>query len=300
MASDDEGRPLKLGTRGSALARTQSGHVASAVTAATGRPVELVIIRTRGDQVQDRPLAEVGGKGLFTKEIEEALLDGSIDLAVHSFKDMPTESPAGLVFGAVPERADPHDALVGARLADLPEGAVVGTGSVRRRLQLLAARPDLEIRGIRGNVDTRIEKVARGEYAAAVLACAGLERLGRSEAIAERLSSAVMVPAPAQGALAVQCRADDAATLRALGAIHCGLSAARVAVERAYLAAVSGGCDAPAACLAWFEGGELVAEAFHASDPQDPATGRRATLRGSPLHAETLGRALAKRVMARG
>lgn len=287
---------LKLGTRGSELARTQSGHVAAALAAATGCAVELVIIRTRGDAVQDRPLAEVGGKGLFTKEIEDALLDGSIDLAVHSFKDMPTASPRGLRFGAVPEREDPSDALVGGRLDDLPVGAVVGTGSVRRRLQLLAVRPDLDIRGIRGNVDTRIEKLRRGEYRAIVLAAAGLRRLGRGEVIDQLLPTSVMVPAPAQGALAVQCRSEDREIAAMLESIHHAPTAACVAVERAFLEAASGNCNAPTACLARWDGDLLVAEAFLATDPEDARTGRRLTLRADPLHGVALGRELARRL----
>jgi hydroxymethylbilane synthase len=289
---------LRLGTRGSELARTQSGHVAAALTAATGLPVELVVIRTRGDAVQDRPLAEVGGKGLFTKEIEDALLAGEIDLAVHSFKDMPTESPRGLRFGAVPVREDPSDVLVGARLADLPQGAIVGTGSVRRRLQLLAARPDLEIRGIRGNVDTRIEKQRRGDYAAIVLAAAGLRRLGRGDAIAEVLPPSVMVPAPAQGALAVQCRSDDAHTGAALEAIHDAPTAACVGVERAFLEAIAGNCNAPAACLATWTGDLLSACAFFATDAEDPRSARRLELRADALHGVALGRELARRLTA--
>jgi hydroxymethylbilane synthase len=290
---------LRLGTRGSELARTQSGHVAAAITAATGRQVELVIVRTRGDAVQDRPLAQVGGKGLFTKELEEALLAGEVDLAVHSFKDMPTESPRGLRFGAVPEREDPADVLVGRPLAALAAGAVVGTGSLRRKLQILGARPDLVVHGIRGNVDTRIEKLRRGEYDAIVLAAAGVRRLGRASVIDERLPTEVMVPAPAQGALAVQCRADDRDTGAALETIHHAPTAACVAVERAFLEAVSGNCNAPSACLAVWEGDLLRADAYYAADPEDPRSGRRLTLRADGLHAVALGRELARRLTTR-
>ncbi len=200
---------LRLGTRGSLLARTQSQHVADAIAAATGRQVELIIITTRGDQIRDRPLQQVGGKGLFTKEIEDAMLSHEIDLAVHSMKDMPTESPSGLTITAVPERVDPRDALVGATLDELARGAVVGTGSVRRAMQLRALRPDLEIRGIRGNVDTRIRKQRDGDYHAIVLAIAGLTRLRRTGEVAEAFGVSIMIPAVGQGALAVQCRSDD-------------------------------------------------------------------------------------------
>ena len=165
---------LRLGTRGSLLAKTQSGHVAAAITAATGVPVDLVVIKTTGDRVVDRPLQQVGGKGLFTKEIEQALLDGDVDLAVHSMKDMPTDNPPGLCIACVPERVSPADVLVGGSLDSLRQGAVVGTGSVRRALQLRSLRPDLEVRGIRGNVDTRVQKQQDGQYDAIVLASARL------------------------------------------------------------------------------------------------------------------------------
>lgn len=243
-------QPLRLATRGSQLARTQSQHVAHAITASTGRSVELVIVRTRGDAITDRPLAQVGGKGLFTKEIEDALLQGVADLAVHSMKDMPTDAPDGLVFGAVPSRVDPRDVLVGATLDDLPMGAVVGTGSARRVAQLRHLRPDLDIRGIRGNVDTRVRKVREGEYQAIVLAAAGLDRLGRRADIAQALSPEQMLPAVGQGALAVQVRADDAETLEILRAIHDPETGVCVQAERAFLAAVAGGCSVPAACHA--------------------------------------------------
>lgn len=236
-----------LGTRGSALALAQSQQVADRVTAATGRAVRLEVIRTRGDQVQDKPLAQVGGKGLFTAELEEALRDGSIDFAVHSLKDLPTEDPQGLTLGALPARVDPRDALVGAALDQLPAGAVVGTGSLRRRTQLLAARPDLDVRDIRGNVDTRLAKRDRGDYAAIVLAMAGLQRLGLQRDDLHPLSVEQMVPAVGQGALGVQCRAGDAEVLDALGAIDDPGTRRCVLAERAFLAEFGGGCNVPVA-----------------------------------------------------
>lgn len=297
---------LRLGTRGSALARTQSGHVAAAVTAATGVAVELVIIKTRGDQVTDRPLQALvepgeggdiaGGKGLFTKEIEEALLRREIDFAVHSLKDLPTADPDGLEIAAIPERADPRDALVGARLADLPPGALVGTGSVRRTLQLRALRPDLEVRGIRGNVDTRVEKQRRGEYAAVLLALAGLSRLGRASDATEVLSVEQMIPAVGQGALAVQCRRDSSEVKRVLDAIHHPPTAICVAAERAFLQQVSGGCSAPAACHARWIDGTVVADGVWSADERGPL--RRAQLRSDPLHVQALGIELARRLMS--
>ena len=288
-------KTLRLGTRGSLLARTQSQQVADALTAATGVPVELVIITTRGDRIVDRPLQQVGGKGLFTKEIEEALLAGDVDLAVHSMKDMPTEGPRGLVIASVPERVDPRDALIGAPLADLGPGAVVGTGSVRRALQLRALRPDLEIRGIRGNVDTRIAKQRAGDYDAIVLAMAGLARLGRTDVVDEALGSEAMVPAVGQGALAVQARRGDTAVLSVLEAIHHEPTAVCVAAERSFLEAVSGGCSAPAACHVVADGDHIVADGVWAASEDGP--GRRLRLRSDPLHAVPLGRDLAQQLI---
>ena len=289
-------KALRLGTRGSLLARTQSGHVATAITEATGVPVELVIIKTKGDRVTDRPLQAVGGKGLFTKEIEDALLAEDVDLAVHSMKDMPTDNPAGLVIAAVPERVDPRDVLVGARLDDLAAGAVVGTGSVRRALQLRAARPDLEIRGIRGNVDTRIAKQQAGEYDAIVLAAAGLERLGRTYVITETLAVDRCIPAVGQGALAVQARKNDRDTLKLLEAIHHEQTGICIAAERAFLEEVSGGCSAPAAAHCWTDGDEIVALGVWAADEHSQA--HRMQVRSDPLHAHPLGRDLARKLKA--
>lgn len=289
---------VRLGTRGSLLATTQSGLVAAELRRRTGADVELVIVKTRGDQVQDRPLAQVGGKGLFTKELEDALLAGEIDFAVHSMKDMPTDSPPGLVIASVPPREDPRDVLVGSSLAGLPPGAVVGTGSVRRALQLKAARPDLEIRGIRGNVDTRIEKQRRGEYAAVVLALAGLSRLGRAADATAVLSVVEMVPAVGQGALAVQARRDDRATLGLLESVHHEDTAVCVAAERAFLAEISGGCSAPAACHARWEDGAVVVDAVFAATDAGPL--HRATLRGDRLHVHALGTELARRLKDAG
>jgi hydroxymethylbilane synthase len=285
---------LRLGTRGSQLATTQSGLVARALTEATGRPVELVIIRTRGDNVTDRPLQDVGGKGLFTKEIEDALLAGEVDFAVHSMKDMPTENPEGLVIAAVPERADPRDVLVGSTLSALPSGAVVGTGSVRRSLQLRSLRPDLEVRGIRGNVDTRIEKQRRGEYAAVMLALAGLTRLGRAGDATEALDVQQMIPAVGQGALAIQCRRDDREVLALLESIHHRETGICVAAERAFLQEVSGGCSAPAACHARFVDRVVVAEGVWGADDRGPLV--RARLQSDPLHVTPMGIELARKL----
>jgi hydroxymethylbilane synthase len=259
-------RTWRLATRGSQLARAQSTLVAKALEAAIGEPVELLIVRTRGDAITDRPLSQVGGKGLFTKEIEEALYAGDADFAVHSLKDLPTDDPPGLIVAATPERADPRDVLVGATLDALKPGAVVGTGSARRRLQLLARRPDLEVRGIRGNVDTRIAKQVRGEYDAVVLAAAGLDRLGRGDEALQRLDPAVMCPAVGQGALAIQCREDDAAMRERLAHLHDATTGIAITAERAFLDALQGGCSVPAACHAVVDGDQLTIRGFFGRD----------------------------------
>jgi len=287
---------LKLGTRGSLLATTQSRQVATAITEATGWSVDLVIISTRGDRVQDRPLQEVGGKGLFTAELEEALRSGAVDLAVHSLKDMPTDDAPGLTIQAIPRREDPRDVLVGSALDALAPGAVVGTGSIRRRLQLLRLRPDLQIRGIRGNVDTRIQKVRDGLYDAVVLAAAGLARLGRLDEADHVFAVEEMVPAVGQGALAVQCRREDPRVQRVLDAVHHPETATCVAAERSFLHTVSGGCSAPAACHAVVDGELIRADAFWA--PDEGSAGRREIMRTDPMHVVAMGRALARSIVS--
>ena len=253
--------PLRLATRGSALALTQSRQVADALSAAHGGlAVGLVVVTTTGDRVQDRPLHEIGGKGLFTKEVELALLAGEADFAVHSFKDVPVTMPlvaraeAELVVAAVPRREDSRDALVtpgGVGVADLKHGASVGTTSLRRRAQLLALRPDLRILPLRGNVDTRLGRVADGDFDATVLAVAGLKRLGRwDEATMRALEFDAMLPAAGQGALALQCRRDDDGTRRLLSALDDEPTSRCVAVERDLVTALHGDCTSPIGALA--------------------------------------------------
>jgi hydroxymethylbilane synthase len=245
---------VRVGTRGSALARVQTEHVVGLLRAAwPDLECELRPIVTQGDRTQasGEPLPEIGGKGLFTAELEAALRDGEIDLAVHSLKDLPTEDPPGIALGAVCEREDVRDCLVardGLTLAALPSGAVVGTSSLRRAAQLRALRPDLEVRSIRGNVDTRIRKVHEGEFDAVVLAAAGIRRLGVEDVVTEYLDD--MLPAPGQGALAVQCRADDADVLELLAAIDDAPARAATSAERAFLRALGAGCTAPVAAHA--------------------------------------------------
>ncbi len=254
---------LRIGSRGSPLALAQAEETKRRLLALRpGLAVEIVVIRTTGDRVRDRPLAEVGGKGLFTKELEEALLGGGIDLAVHSCKDMPTWLPDGLCIGAILPRVDPRDALIArevTRLADLPAGAVVGTASLRRQAQILHLRPDVTVLTLRGNVGTRLDKVASGAVAATLLARAGLERLGLLDKASAVLSTDEMLPAAAQGAIAIECRAGDEPTRNLLGALNHPASADCVSAERAMLAVLEGSCRTPIAGLAEIDGGGRIA-----------------------------------------
>jgi len=227
--------------------------------------IAVMPIRTTGDRVQDRLLAEIGGKGLFTKEIEAALIDRRIDLAVHSLKDMETVLPDGLVIGCVLPRDDPRDALVarhGGRLADLPAGARIGTASLRRSAQLLRLRPDLAVAPIRGNVDTRLAKLAAGEVDALMAAMCGLQRLGRAAVATDILAPETMLPAVGQGALAIECRAGDSRVHRLLAPLHDSPSAACVTAERAMLAALDGSCRTPIAGLATLAGDRITLDAL--------------------------------------
>ena len=246
---------LRIGTRGSRLALAQTELVRQALACAHSElaapgALEVVTIRTTGDLLTDRPLAELGGKGLFCKEIEAALLARRIDCAVHSIKDLPTWLPGGLVVGAVLERADPRDVLIGrppAVIAELPQAALIGTSSVRRKAQLLARRADLRVVDFRGNVDTRLRTLAAGDVDATLLALAGLRRLGIEDAGMVVLTPDEMLPAVGQGAIGIECRADDAATLALLAAIDHPASAVCVRAERALLAALDGSCHTPIA-----------------------------------------------------
>jgi hydroxymethylbilane synthase len=261
-------RPLRIGTRGSPMALRQTalvrdGLVAARPDLAAAGAVEIVTIRTTGDRVQDRLLAEIGGKGLFAKEIEEALIAGNIDLAVHSLKDLETWLPDGLAIACVLPRDDPRDVFLSAKatsLSALPRGARVGTASLRRQAQLLRLRPDLTIVPIRGNVNTRMRKLDAGEVDALVLALCGLERLGEAGRANEVLPREVMLPAVGQGALAIECRARDEALRRLLEPLHDPKSAACVTAERAMLAALDGSCRTPIAGLAEIAGNRLTLE----------------------------------------
>jgi len=239
--------PLRIGTRGSALARTQTEQVASRLREA-GVAVTVEVISTLGDRRHDLPVARLGGDGVFVRELEQALLDGRIDAAVHSLKDLPTAETPGLLLAAIPERASPFDAVVGRsapRLAELPRGATVGTSSIRRVAQLRAIRPDLDIVPLRGNVDSRLRRLDAGDFDAVILAAAGLERLGLAARITEVLRPPTFWPAVSQGALAIQTRADDAASRRAVGVVDDAATRAAVVAERRMLAGLAGGCLAP-------------------------------------------------------
>jgi hydroxymethylbilane synthase len=244
---------LRIATRGSPLALAQSGGIARRIEETLGVETELVEVRTSGDRIENVSLAKLGGKGLFVKEIEEALLEGRADLAVHSAKDLPAAIAPGLVLAAFPERADPRDALVGrgARrgLADLPRGARVGTGSVRRRSQLLAMRPDLEVVPLRGNVDTRLRKLEEEGLDAVILACAGLDRLGLGDRIHERVDPNLLLPSVGQGTLAIEAREGDPLAGDLAAVDHPG-TRAELAAERAFLSRLAGDCNVPLAALA--------------------------------------------------
>jgi len=289
-------RPLRIGTRGSPMALRQTALVRDRLLAAhpdlgaAPGTVEIITIRTTGDQVQDRRLAEIGGKGLFTKEIEEALFAGRIDLAVHSLKDVETWLPEGLEIACVLPRDDPHDAFLSLKaptLAALPKGASIGTASLRRQAQLLRRRPDLTVVPIRGNVNTRLKKLEAGEVDALVLALCGLERLGMAERVTEILSPEVMLPAVGQGALVVERRAADEELRRLLEPLHDQASAACVAAERAMLAALDGSCRTPIAGLAELDGDRLLLEGLLLKP--DGSAEVRARCAGAIGEAESLG-----------
>jgi len=292
---------VTLGTRASALARAQTACVVELLRAAwPDVACDVTLFETQGDRTQasGEPLPEIGGKGLFTLELERALRNREIDLAVHSLQDLPTEEAPSVVVGAVSLREDVRDCLVardGLRLAELPARAVVGTSSLRREAQLRALRPDLEIRSIRGNVDTRVRKVHEGEYDAAVLAAAGIRRLGLEGAVTEWLEPTTILPAPGQGALAVQCRAEDERVLALLAVIDDPSARATTTAERAFLRALGGGCAAPVAAHAVVKGDDVRMEALVSSvDGKDVV---RVSGEGAP---EELGTRLAREALTAG
>ncbi len=284
-------RPLRVATRGSELARWQAHRVATLL----GADTELVVVSTTGDQRADVPIHAVGGTGIFVKEVQQAVLDGRADVAVHSAKDLPaSDTPDGLVLAAVPERADPRDVLVGSTLDALPAGARVATGSVRRRAQLAALRPDLTFAELRGNIATRLDRAA--EHDAVVVAAAALERLGLADRADEYLEPSVLLPQVGQGSLAVECRSDDDDTLARVVAIDDAPLHVALDAERAYLAELGGGCDLPCGALASLDGGQVRVEALLAA--VDGHVVLRATTRDAdPVVA---GRAAAAELMDHG
>jgi hydroxymethylbilane synthase len=293
---------VRIGTRGSQLALRQAEEVAAGLRRAwPGLEVLLVPIRTSGDRLATAHLADVGGKGLFVKEIEDALLEERVDLAVHSLKDLPAERPEGLVLAAFPPREDPRDVLVAkarTRLDALPPGARVGTSSLRRSVQLLAHRPDLRVAPIRGNVDTRIRKLQEGEFDALVLASAGLRRLGLPDATATALDPEVMLPAVGQGTLGVEARADDRRTRELAEALTDAATRTASLAERAFLEAVGGSCTTPLAAYARSGGAGLRLDVFVAT-PDGTRILRDGDV-GDPGAPEALGRRLAGRLLAAG
>ncbi|MEN8204745.1 MAG: hydroxymethylbilane synthase [Pseudomonadota bacterium] len=294
--------PIRIATRKSPLALWQAEHVRDRLLALhPGLQVELLKMSTQGDRILDSPLAKIGGKGLFVKELEQGMLDGRADLAVHSMKDVPAELPAGLCLGAILEREDPRDAFVSRQYScvdDLPAGARVGTSSLRRQCQLRAGRPDLQILDLRGNVGTRLGKLDAGDYDAIVLACAGLKRLGLSERITRALTPEEMLPAIAQGVIGIECRVDDARVRSLIEPLNHHETGQRTEAERAMNATLAGGCQAPVAGYSLLNAGVLELRGL-VGQP-DGSKVIRGDVRGSAVHAEVLGKQLAEDLLSRG
>jgi hydroxymethylbilane synthase len=294
-------KPLRIGTRGSLLAKWQADSVRKQLFQITGIEGEIVVIKTSGDKLQQSPLTQIGGKGVFIKELEDALLDEAVDIAVHSVKDVPTETPSRLSFPAVCRRDDARDCLVsgnGVTLASLRYGARVGTSSVRRQAQIRHIRPDLDVRDLRGNVDTRLRKVDSGEYEAVVLAKAGLDRLGWSHRISETLSPEICMPAVGQGAMAVECRLKDTEIADVLATLDDSETRSAIIAERALLAILQGGCQVPLGAWARVEHDELVLEACICSPDGSQCIRRRAaSSQGQPV---ALGEHVARLLLEAG
>lgn len=292
----------RLGTRGSPLALWQAERVRTILKEKHPcAEIEIAIVQTTGDKILDKPLVQIGDKGLFTKEIEKALQEGEIDFAVHSFKDLPTALPEGLAIVSIPERDSPFDALIAkeaVRLRDLPKNPAIATGSLRRRAQILAVRPDARVVDIRGNVNTRLRKYDESNWDALVMAEAGLRRMGWIDRIAGTLDIGEMLPAPAQGALAVEARRDDERTTLLLQTTHNPRIAAGVEAERAFLAALQGGCQVPIAAYAIIHGSELLLHGLLANLDGNPCI--RETLSGPSSNPAAVGDSLANRILRQG
>jgi hydroxymethylbilane synthase len=291
---------LRIGSRGSQLALWQANHV-SALLRARGHEVEIEIIRTTGDKITDVALAMVGTKGMFTKEIEEALAAGRVDLAVHSLKDLPTELPAGFEIAAITERQDPRDALCSrtySSIENLPQGACVGTSSLRRQAQLKAIRPDLDIHPLRGNVDTRLRKLEEGEYDAIILAVAGLKRLGKMELVKQIMPADIMCPAAGQGALGIEIREGDSVVRQQLAFLDDAAARAATTCERALLNRLGGGCQVPIGAFAEVRNGKLHLDAIVA-DPDGSKLLRESRV-GRLDDPEALGNTVGETLLRRG
>lgn len=290
-------KALRIGTRGSALALWQARSIARALLEATGGEPEIVIIKTSGDKFQQTSFSQIGTKGVFIKELEDALLEERIDLAVHSMKDVPTETPEGLTIAAIGKREDVRDALLslsGATLASLPRGARVGTSSLRRQSQLLYARRDLRMLELRGNVDTRIQKLRRGDYDAIVLAKAGLDRLGLSANISEVLPPEVSLPAAGQGAIGIEARAGDTETLRVLTGLEDGETRSAVSAERFALAGLGGGCQVPIGAWGRVENNRLALDVAVLSPDGKQRMWEQDS--GSPTEPDAIGKRIAQKL----
>jgi hydroxymethylbilane synthase len=293
-------KKLIFATRPSALARWQTNHIIQQLdNSTTHLDFQEVVITTKGDQVIDQPLPEIGGKGLFTYELEQALRDGKVDAAVHSLKDLPTGDAPGLMIAAITQRADVRDVWIcpaGHTLEDLPAGAVVGTSSTRRAAQLRAHRPDLVIKPIRGNIDTRLRKVLQGEYDAIILAAAGISRLGKDDHVTQYLPFEIMLPAPGQGALAVQCRAGDEESIGILRLLDHDPTRKAAAAERAFLTALGGGCSLPVGALAAVDGDSITLQSIVAAHNGSQLI----KLSANGSNPEALGTSLAQEALTRG
>jgi hydroxymethylbilane synthase len=302
MSATSAGSVLRIATRKSPLALWQADHVATLLRGAhAGLNVELLPMTTQGDRIQDRSLATIGGKGLFIKELEIALAERRADIAVHSMKDVPAEMPRGFVIAAFLARADPRDALLcrrGSALTDLPKGAKLGTSSLRRRAQILAARPDLSIEPLRGNVDTRLARLESGALDAIVLACAGLVRLGLESRITTRLAPGTMLPAVGQGAIGIECRSEDARTRALVAALDDAATHTALAAERAFARTLGGSCQSPIAALARIEEDRLTLQGLVAEP--DGSRLLQESISGDCARAETLGEELARRLLEAG
>lgn len=294
-------KALRIGTRGSMLAKWQAEYVRKLIFQKTGVDAEIIIIKTTGDKLQQAPFAQIGGKGVFIKELEEALLEEEVDLAVHSVKDIPTDVPSRLCFPAVCRREDVRDCLIsakGATLASLRRGARVGTSSLRRQAQLRHIRPDLDVRELRGNVDTRLRKVESGEYEAIMLAKAGLDRLGLSGRITEVMQPENFIPAVGQGAIAIQARLKDEEMGDALGVLDDPPTRQAIMAERALLATLEGGCQVPLGAWARVERGELIMDAVVCSPDGQQYVKQRGT--APPERARELGQQVAQMLIDAG